>query len=142
MTKKEVGFIVTEEYNQWIADIKNRIKQSQIKASVKVNYELLDLYWNLGHELVEKQKNAKWGDSFLKIVSKDLKKAFPDVSGFSLQNLKSIRYWYKFYTENEKSLQVVSQFSLAKQMVKSIPWGHNQRIMYKCNDINEALFYV
>lgn len=50
---------MTEEYNQWIADIKNRIKQSQIKASVKVNYELLDLYWNLGHELVEKQKNAK-----------------------------------------------------------------------------------
>ena len=27
-------------------------------------------------------------------------------------------------------------------MVKSIPWGHNQRIMYKCKDINEAIFYV
>lgn len=142
MAKIEVGFIVTEEYRQWISDIKSKIKQSQMKASVKVNYELLDLYWNLGRELVEKQKNAKWGDSFLKAVSKDLKKAFPDVAGFSLQNLKSIRYWYKFYTENEKSLQVVSQFSVVEQIIKSIPWGHNQRIMYKCNDINEALFYV
>ncbi|MBO5111849.1 MAG: DUF1016 family protein [Lachnospiraceae bacterium] len=142
MTKSEVGFIVTDEYNQWISDIKHRIKQSQIKASVKVNYELLDLYWSLGRELVEKQKNAKWGDAFLKIVSKDLKKAFPNVSGFSLQNLKSIRYWYKFYADTEKGLQVVSQMESIEQMIKSIPWGHNQRIMYKCKNIDEALFYV
>ncbi len=27
-------------------------------------------------------------------------------------------------------------------VIKSIPWGHNQRIMYKCNNIAEALFYA
>ncbi len=27
-------------------------------------------------------------------------------------------------------------------MIKSIPWGHNQRIMYKCKTVEEALFYV
>jgi len=142
MSKKENGFIVTEEYIQWINDIKNKIKQSQIKAAVKVNYELLDLYWNLGRELILKQKSTKWGDSFLVTVSNDLKKSFPGVSGFSVQNLKNIRYWYKFYNESEKGLQVVSQFSIVEKMIKSIPWGHNQRIMYKCKDINEALFYV
>jgi len=142
MAKDEVGFIVTDDYKVWIEDIKNRIKQSQIKASIKVNYELLDMYWSLGKDIVDKQKNAEWGTAFLNTVSKDLQKAFPGISGFSLQNLKSIRYWYRFYTENINGLQVVSHFEVMDNMIKSIPWGHNQRIMYKCKDINEALFYV
>ena len=31
---------------------------------------------------------------------------------------------------------------MIEKMVKSIPWGHNQRIVYKCQSIPEALFYV
>ena len=75
-------------------------------------------------------------------MSKDLQKAFPGMSGFSTQNLKHIRYWYRFYSEGAIGLQLVTQFETLEKMVKSIPWGHNQRIVYKCNDINEALFYV
>ena len=102
----------------------------------------MNLYWDLGKDIVEKQENAKWGDSFLTIMSKDLKKAFPNMAGFSAQNLKHIRYWYKFYSQGEKGLQLVTHFDLIEKMIKSIPWGHNQRIMYKCKDISEALFYV
>ena len=61
MATREVGFIMTEEYKAWIDDIKNRIRQSQIKASVRINYELLDLYWELGRDIVNKQQNAEWG---------------------------------------------------------------------------------
>ncbi|MBQ8625326.1 MAG: DUF1016 domain-containing protein, partial [Agathobacter sp.] len=64
MENREVGFVVNDEYKAWIENIKNRIKQSQIKAAVKVNYELLELYWGIGRDIVEKQKNAKWGDAF------------------------------------------------------------------------------
>ena len=142
MANREVGFVVDDEYKAWIANIKDRIKHSQIKASVKVNYELLDLYWDIGRDIVAKQKNAKWGDAFLTTMSKDLQKTFPDMSGFSVQNLKSIRYWYKFYNSDENGLQAVSQMELIEKMVKGIPWGHNQRIMYKCKDIQEALFYI
>jgi len=71
MAKSEVGFVVTDDYKIWIEDLK-RIKQSQIKASVKVNYELLNLYWNLGKDIVRKQKDSKWGDAFLATLSKDL----------------------------------------------------------------------
>ncbi|MDO5411604.1 MAG: PDDEXK nuclease domain-containing protein, partial [Lachnospiraceae bacterium] len=142
MASREVGFVVTEEYKNWINDVKMRIKKSQIKASVKINYELLDLYWELGRDIVSKQENAKWGDAFLNVMSKDLQKAFPGMSGFSTQNLKHIRYWYRFYSEGAIGLQLVTQFETLEKMVKSIPWGHNQRIAYKCKDINEALFYV
>ena len=43
------------------------------------------------------------------------------MSGFSVQNLKSIRYWYKFYTTEENGLQLVSQIDMVEKMVKSIP---------------------
>ena len=142
MAKNEIDFIVTDEYKEWIEDIKSRIKQSQIKAAVKVNYEMLDLYWTLGKDIASKQKDAKWGDAFLETMSKDLRRTFPNMSGFSVQNLKSIRYWYRFYNDEGNGLQAVSQMELIEKMVKSIPWGHNQRIMYKCKSIEEALFYV
>ena len=122
VAKKEMGFNLNNgDYKAWITNIKQRIKQSQIKAAVKVNYELLDLYWDLGKDIVEKQEKSKWGDSFLETMSKDLKKSFPGMKGFSLQNLKSIRYWYSFYSKNINGLQVVSQISAVEEMVKSIP---------------------
>lgn len=142
MAKGEVGFIVTDEYMAWIEDVKKRIKSSQIKASVKVNDVVLDLYWNIGKDIVEKQAASRWGDGFLATMSRDLKKSFPNMSGFSVQNLKSMRYWYKFYNSDENGLQAVSQMELIEKMVKSVPWGHNQRIMYKCKSIHEAMFYI
>lgn len=142
MADREVGFVVDDEYKAWIENIKDKIKHRQIKAAVKVNYELLDLYWDIGRDIVAKQKNAKWGESFLATMSKDLRKTFPNISGFSVQNLKSIRYWYKFYNSDENGLQSVSQMELIEKIVKNIPWGHNQRIMYKCKNIEEALFYA
>lgn len=104
MKKSDIGFAVSNEYRAWIEDIKSRIRQRQIKAAVKVNYELLDLYWDLGRDIVQKQKDAKWGDGFLATMSKDLQKTFPNMSGFSVQNLKSIRYWYRFYNEERNGL--------------------------------------
>ena len=141
MAKREVEFVVTEEYRTWIEEIKSKIQSSQIKASVKVNYEMLDLYWQIGKDISEKQKYSKWGDSFLGVMSKDLKKTFPNVSGFSVENLKHMRYWFKFYN-NEIELQDVTQLKMVEKLIKSIPWGYNQRIMYKCKDVKEALFYV
>lgn len=138
MADREVGFIVDDEYKAWIENIKKRIKHSQIKASVKVNYELLELYWDIGRDIVAKQKNAKWGEAFLVTMSRDLQKTFPNMSGFSVQNLKSIRYWYKFYNSNENGLQPVSQMELIEKIVKSIPWGHNQVHLH----VGESDFYM
>ncbi len=84
MTDREVGFVVDDEYKEWIKNIKDRIKHSQIKASVKVNYELLDLYWDIGRDIVAKQKNVKWGEAFIETMSRDLRKTFPNMSGFSV----------------------------------------------------------
>ena len=133
---------VTPEYREWLGSLKERIRQSQIKAALKVNSELLGLYWELGRDIANKQLSASWGDGFLAKVSRDLQKSFPGMKGFSVQNLKHMRYWYRFYSENSIGLQVVTHLDDVLARLTQIPWGHNQRIMYKCQDVNEAMFYV
>lgn len=108
--------IITSEYKDWIGELKQRIRQSQIKAAVKVNTELLQLYWKLGGEIVEKQQNAQWGDGFLKQLSADLMAEFPEMKGFSLRNLERIRNWYLFYYEHYTiTAQAVPQFGNANR---------------------------
>ncbi|MDR3000474.1 MAG: DUF1016 N-terminal domain-containing protein [Fibromonadaceae bacterium] len=51
-------------YKQWLTDLKSRIRQSQIKAAVKVNTELLRLYWDLGQDIVARQMETAWGSGF------------------------------------------------------------------------------
>ncbi|MBI1883188.1 MAG: DUF1016 domain-containing protein [Chlamydiae bacterium] len=124
------------EYKSWLADVKERVRSAQIKAAVSVNTELLRLYWELGADIVVRQKSAKWGDSLLLRLSKDLMAEFPDMKGFSERNLKYIRQWYMFYCKNGKfGQQVVAQ-------ITQIPWGQNIAIISKCKDISEAMFYV
>lgn len=142
MKNDDLVILENNEYKKLITDLKNKVRSNQLKAAVKVNYELLDLYWSLGKEIVEKQKQYSWGDSFIKNLSKDLQQEFPGMKGFSIQNIKNIRYWYNFYTSHLIGLQAVSQLEKIETMIKSIPWGHNQRIMYKCKTVEEALFYT
>lgn len=136
---------------KWVVELKKRIQSAQVKAAVAVNRELLELYWELGKEICEKQKIANWGDGLIEQLAKDLSAAFPGMKGFSRANLFYIRKWYLFYQdvivpqvvgEVEKVLQAVGQIEFVAQAVRQIPWGHNRLIINKCSNISEALFYV
>ena len=132
--------VISSEYKSWIGELKQRIRKSQIKAAVKVNTELLQLYWGLGKDILERQKAAQWGDGFLKQLSEDLMIEFPEMNGFSVRNLQQIVKWYSFYNQEFIiTKQVVSQF---EQDFFSVPWGHHILIMQRCKDMNKALFYV
>ena len=129
------------EFAQWVKTLKNEIRTAQIKAAVKVNSGMLQMYWNLGKEITERQKTANWGDGFLKELSRELMAEFPDMKGFSYRNLKYIRQWFLFYNqEGSIGQQVVAQ--LGEDIFFSVPWGHHLYIMSSCKDINKAVFYL
>ncbi len=146
------------EYKNWIKDLKIKFRNSQIKAAVRVNSIILEFYWDLGADIVLKQKESTWGSGFLKQLSKDLMEEFPEVSGFSFENLKYIRRWYLFYFKQlsnwvtgcypiKKVQQTVANLGHIEEKSISlglfqIPWSHNIIIISKCEDINQALFYV
>ncbi len=133
--------IKSDDYKIFITQIKNRIQSSQIKAAISVNQEMLKLYWFIGSEIVKKQETSHWGDGFLKQISVDLKKEFPDMKGFSVRNLELMRKWYRYWIQRDEiAKQVVSQLDHAP--IFQIPWGHNILIVRKSNSIKEALFYA
>ena len=86
-------------YLQWISDIKQRFRQSQIKAAVRVNTAMLEFYWSMGRDIVELRAESKWGSGFFNQLSFDMRSTFPDETGFSVTNLKYMKRWYAFYNE-------------------------------------------
>jgi len=93
--------------------LKQQIKRTQIKAAVTINSQLIMLYWDLGRQIVEKQEKAKWGSGFIERLSQDLRSEFPEMTGFSRDNLLRAKRFYLFYKPlinyNEFMAQVVPQ---------------------------------
>ena len=97
-----------KEYAQWIHDIKQRFRNAQIKAAVKVNSEQLLFNWQLGRDLVVRKAEEKWGNGIVEQVSLDLQAAFPKAKGFSARNLWNMKKWYSFYSSHEDFADAVN----------------------------------
>jgi predicted nuclease of restriction endonuclease-like (RecB) superfamily len=128
-----------KEYKEWLKELKERLLKAQIKASVVVNKELHNFYWELGADIVEKQEKALWGSSFLNKLSKDLSEEFPNMKGFSSRNLNYIKKWYQFWNRAEILQRPVAEI---KDAIFSIPWGQNIEIITKVKSHEEAFFYA
>ena len=100
-----------KEYTQWIYDIKQRFRNAQIKATIKVNSEQLLFNWQLGRDLVVRKAEEKWGNGIVEQVSLDLQAAFPEAKGFSARNLWNMKKWYSFYTSYEDFGDTVNALS-------------------------------
>lgn len=135
-TTNTVKFNLIAEYTELLYLIKNKVRSAQLKAVVSVNQELLRFYWELGSIITEKQANTTWGDGLISQLSHDLKKEFPEMKGFSISNLKYIKQWYQFYSQDS----IISQQAVGQ--ITQIPWGHNIAIISKCKNIEEAIYYV
>lgn len=93
------GMLTDSDYVQWLKNLKARYKQYQAKAAVKVNTAMLEFYWSLGRDIIQKKAESKWGSGFFNQLSLDMKTTFPDEKGFSVTNLKYMKRWYLFYYE-------------------------------------------
>ena len=79
------------EYTAWVESLKARVRQTQVRASLAVNKELVQLYWIIGSELLERQERQGWGTKVLERLARDMKVAFPDMTGLSRTNLAYMR---------------------------------------------------
>lgn len=158
------GIIAKTDYIQWLADVKKRFRESQARATVKVNTEMLEFYWSIGRDLVNLRAESRWGAGVVKQFALDMRETFPDSTGFSYTNVKYMKRWYNFYNEqvikgqqaadlipNEKGQRTVDQFGKGQQIADllempdvfgRVPWYHHVEIIEHCNSLDEALFYV
>ena len=153
MTNIRTEFKFNDNYKKWISEVSNRFRASQIKASIKVNDEMLRFYWLLGQDIEMMKKNSSWGSNIYQKISKDLVKELPEIKSFSPRNLQYMNQFYRLYSdvqithqldaqifENEFTPQVGAQID--KNVIFMIPWGHHKIIMDKCKDQEKALFFV
>jgi predicted nuclease of restriction endonuclease-like (RecB) superfamily len=124
--------LVPNDYKTLLSEIKQRIRTAQYAALKAVNKELISLYWDIGKTIVERQTGETWGKSVVEQLAKDLRREFPEMTGFSVQNLWYMRQFYLEYKDNEK----------LQPMVGEIGWTHNTIIFSKCKDNLEREFYI
>lgn len=133
-----------ETYPAWLAEVKQRITQSQQRAALTVNAELVSLYWHIGHDILQRQHQQGWGSKVIERLSQDLRHAFPQLKGFSRANMMYMRAfaeaWPDFLAQaNPDSPQPLAN---VQQLVGQIPWGHNLVLLSKLKDESQRLWYA
>ncbi|MBI1928516.1 DUF1016 domain-containing protein [Candidatus Poribacteria bacterium] len=120
-------------YEEFLHDLKARIRSAQIKAALSVNRELIGLYWEIGKAIVERQERAGWGDAVVEQLAKDLRHEFPEMKGFSRSKVFAMRQLYLTYRDSGE---------FVPQLVGQIPWGHNLAIIAKVKAPAEREWYL
>ncbi|MEM8637701.1 MAG: PDDEXK nuclease domain-containing protein [Cyanobacteria bacterium P01_G01_bin.54] len=118
---QQANLFSDQQYQQFLEHLKERIRTSQLKAALSVNSALIQLYWQIGHDILSKQEQEGWGAKVIDRLAKDLKRAFPEMKGFSRTNLKYMRSFAQTY----------SQAEIGQQAVDQLPWGHNIVLLTK-----------
>jgi len=124
--------LIPTGYNNFLKDIKQRIRIAQYEALKSVNKELILLYWDIGGKIVDNQKKHGWGKAVVETLAKDLQMEFPGVTGYSADNLWRMRKFYLNYANKPK----------LAPLVQEIAWAHNIIIMEKCKNDLSREFYL
>lgn len=115
----------------FISEIKTKVRNAQYEAMKAVNVALINLYWEIGKSIAEKQSES-WGKSIVPTLSKELQNEFPGVGGFSVGNLWLMSQFYSEYQSVE---------NLAP-LVREISWSKHISILKKCKNPKEREFYI
>ncbi len=123
---------LTEDYQEFLLNLKKRIIHAQQKAAASVNQELILLYWQIGQEILIKQKELGWGAKVIDRLASDLRSAFPKMKGFSSRNLKYMRKFAQTYPNQQIVQEVLAQ----------ITWYHNLTLIEKIKSEEERFWYI
>ena len=124
--------LMTNEYNEFLVDIKTRIRKHQYQAFRAVNTEMVELYWEIGESIDLKQKKLGWGKAVVETLARDLQVEFPGRNGFSAQNLWYMRQFFSVYRD----------LPILQPLVGEISWAKNLVIFTRCKDDLEREFYL
>jgi predicted nuclease of restriction endonuclease-like (RecB) superfamily len=167
MKKSQEVSIASPEYRQFIEQLKTRVLSARLSAARAVNCDMILLYWDIGHGIVEKQQALGWGESVVETVAADLQQAFPATTGFSPRNLRDMKRLYLAYADETIWRQVVAKLprgakagdaeiwpqaaakltnetviEFLRQLVAEVPWGQNLLILNKLSDSVARLYYL
>ena len=120
------------QFTTFLTVIKQKIYSAKSKAVLSANRLMIELYFEIGKEIVSKQEVLGWGKSVVEKMSKELVGEFGEKSGYSASNLWRMRNFYLAYKNSKKLAQAVREIS----------WGQNILIFEKCKSTPEQEYYI
>jgi predicted nuclease of restriction endonuclease-like (RecB) superfamily len=123
---------MNKDYQILLSDIKNVLRSGRMKAIRQLSRAVIESYWDVGKHIFDSQQQHSWGKNIVEQLSRDLKKEFPGVEGFSTRNLWDMRRLYLTYYE----------YSNMRHVVAEIAWGHHLVILNKTKTHEERLYYM
>ena len=97
-----------------------------------MNSDIFLLYWQIGREILARQQNEGWGAKIIDRLAADLKRAFPEMKGFSPRNLKYMRTFAEAWPDEEFVQEVLAQ----------ITWFHNLALLEKLDREQDRTWYA
>src|ERR1700722_6515932 len=120
------------DYAEFLAEIKARIAAARTRAALAVNSELIKLYWEIGREILDRERREGWGAKTIDSLAADLRRDFPEMSGLSRSNLHYMRRFAAAWPDHE----------IVPQAVGQLPWGHIRCLLDKLDSSAPRLWYA
>lgn len=115
-------------YGELLEQLKREIGAARTRAALAVNTELIGLYWRIGREIVGREGREGWGAKVVPTLSRDLRSAFPEMSGLAERNLRYMRDFARCWPD----------WAMLPQAVAKLPWGHVRCLLDKVGDQRDA----
>jgi predicted nuclease of restriction endonuclease-like (RecB) superfamily len=119
-------------YQEFLQELKGRIRTAQVRAALAVNRELVLLYWSIGRDILARQGTEGWGTRVIDRLAHDLQNEFPGIEGFSPRSLKYMRALAEAWPEEP----------IVQQLIAQLPWGHNVRVLDRIKDRPTREWYL
>ena len=119
-------------YRDLLANVKAQIRTARVRAALAANRELVLLYWQIGKEILTRQRQEGWGTRVIDFLAQDLRVEFPEMRGLSTRNLKYMRSFAEAWPKK----------SIVQQLAAQLPWTHNCILLDKVKTPPERLGYV
>lgn len=129
---REIEAIDVPGYDSFIQGLKHDVEQSRLQAAIAVNQALIQLYWRIGHGILEQQEAHRWGSKVIDRLAQDLRTSFPEMNGFSVRNLKYMRAFAEAYPD----------FTFVQAGPAQITWYHNCTLLDKVKESEQRIWYA
>lgn len=123
-------------YPEFLADVKARVTSARASAILAANSALIALYWEIGSEILTRERREGWGSRVIDRLSGDLRREFPDMTGFSRSNLKYMRAFAEAWPQEDGG------HAIGQQPVGQLPWGQNISLLTKLDERDARLWYA
>lgn len=95
-------------YHDTVADLTHRVHAARVHTQRAVNTALIELYWDIGRTILDRQQAEPWGNKVLERLARDLRSAFPRMKGFNRRNLYYLRAFAQAWDDSTAIAQTPS----------------------------------